>query len=287
MRARISRLMSLEPVPQCRVGSRFEPLGNKARGFFGIVGLFIGIYAHSPCALAAVEEDASQDQSEYDYRIPTLSRELMTNLLINNYDNITNEDIDKYLSILDGSGSESQAARHSTDTYVGSHYKFIYSTNPNGSGDSLIPEAVWSFDVSTGTHLDRIPGELGSDINAVFGNRIESIKLWTEENLNLWNDTDIYVVPLVTSLHFQVANCGGNSAEHSNLDYCNGSVTNLDQNDNKSKVYEHNISNITTQIANSSVSNQTNLHRLIWTADLILLRGPNPRMWIVFRRKEI
>jgi hypothetical protein len=252
MRARISRLMSLEPVPQCRrVGSRFEPVGNKARGFFGIVSLFIGIYAHSPCALAAVEEDASQDQSKYDYHIPTLSHELMTNLL-NNYDNITNEDIDKYLSILDGSGSETQAVRHSTDTYVGSNYKFVYSTNSNGPGDSLIPEAVWSLDVSTGTHLDRIPGELGSDINAIVGNRLESIKLWTEENLSLWNDTDIYVVPLVTPLHFQVANCGGNSAEHSNLDYCNDGVTNLDQNDNKSTVYEHNISNITTQIANSS-----------------------------------
>ena len=184
MRTRVSRLMLLEPLAHLSGSSPFELIG-KLRAFLGVAGVFVGICAYSPLAMAEVEEDANQEASKSGYGI-----ELMTNLSVSNM----------------------------TD------------------GEALIPETVWSLDVNSGVHLDRIAGGPGSETYAVFDGGLESTVFWSRATLGLWNDNHTDGVPgaLITPPQFQVASCGGSAAEGSSLAYCNSSDVKADKNNGNS-----------------------------------------------------
>src|SRR5271169_6267654 len=225
MLARVSSLSSLEP--QFNGWSRFN-LSSKARVFFGIISVFAGTYAYSSSAMAEVEEDTSQEINKPGYSTPTLSNDITANLLIDNY---TNEDMVRYLSTLDSFHNEADLVNRDAETYTGSHPAFSSSTNPHGIDDALIPETVWSLDASSGTHLDHIPGGPGSDIYAVFGGRPEINNFWIGASFGWWanKNTDGASGLLVAPPKFQVASCGGSSAEHSDLDYCDSAKLAADQ----------------------------------------------------------
>jgi hypothetical protein len=183
MCSRVPRLRLLEPLPYFSGSSRFE-LIRKVRAFFGIVGVFVGMYAHLSSAMAAVEEDADREISQYDYSIPALSQELTTNLLGNMTD-----------------------------------------------GGAIIPETVWSLDVSSGVHLDRFSAGPGSENNTVLGVPPERTYFWFKTTLGSWeaNDDERARYLLAAPLVFQVASCGGSSAEHPDLDRCDNTYNNIYQ----------------------------------------------------------
>jgi hypothetical protein len=216
--SRVSSLSSLEPLSQFNGWSRFH-LSSKARLFFSIIGVFAGAYACSSSALAEVEEDTNQEVNKHIYSIPMSYNDIMTNLLIHNY---TDEDLAIYLSTLDSSHSGADLIYRDAETNNSGHIAFSSSTKSHGIDDPFIPETVWSFDASTGAHLDNISGRPGSDIYAVFEGSPELNDFFVRAVFasSADNNTDI-AGSLFPPPKFQVASCGGNSAEHSDLDYCN------------------------------------------------------------------
>ena len=148
--------------------------------------------------------------------MPTLSDDIMTNLLIGNQ---ADKDATKYPSTLDNYHNDAEFVRHSTETYTGSYPAFPSSPDSHGFDNAFIPEAVWSLDVNTGAHLDHIPDSSGSEFYPPFGGRREITDSWLRQifGSSSDNNTNVFVAPL----QFQVASCGGSSAERSNLDYCN------------------------------------------------------------------
>jgi hypothetical protein len=246
----VPSLGSLKPLSHFNGWSRFK-LSSKARVFFGII-VFVGTYACSSSALAEVEEDTNQEVNKSDYSVPTLSNNIMTNLLIDNY---TDEDVASYLLNLDSSHDHAEFVDRNAEEHAGRQPAFSSSTNPHGFDDPLIPGTVWSLDASTGAHLDHIAEGSGSDIYAAFGGSPEINDFWIRANFGLWanNNTGGAPVLLDTPLEFQVASCGGSSAERSNLDYCNNAKLTSDQlNDPSSKPVQSG-SDTATQPASNNV----------------------------------
>jgi hypothetical protein len=213
--------------------SRFT-LSSKACAFLGVVGVFAGTSSGSSSALAEAEENVGQQINDPGYSVSNLSNGTVTNLLINSY---ADEEVARYLSTLDRPHNAKQSALSDIATYTGSHPAFHSSTNPHGFDDSLIPEAVWSLDGSIGVHLDHIPGGPGSDIYAVFNSRAGINDFWMRAIASSWiyNYTNKASGLFFAPVTFQVASCGGTSAERGNLDYCD-SVKLLDNQLNDSPV---------------------------------------------------
>jgi len=204
-RTRVSRLTLLEPLQRLGGSSRFE-LIRKVRAFFGIVGVFVGIYVHSSSAMAAVEEDDNQEASQSGYSIPALYQQLTSNISVGNI----------------------------TD------------------GEALVPETVWSLDASSGVHLDRISGASGSEINTVFDVPYERAEFGFGSTLGFLgaNDDERARYLLAAPPVFQVASCGGSSAEHPDLDRCDNTYNTIDQSADDSKKNRH-VNSDNTTIASS------------------------------------
>jgi hypothetical protein len=224
IRAGVPQLRVLERLPHISSNSRAELIG-KTRAVFGIVGVFVGVYTYSPSVMAEGEEVFSQDESTYGYEMPIILRGLINNT-------IETEDATSFdLSTID--------------------YYHINNVH--------IPATVWSLDVSTGVHLDRISGGSGSATYAVFGGRLERTDFWSRAILGLWNHNITSPGPnlLITPTLFQVASCGGSSAEHSNLDYCDSNDINADKHNDNSKNDERDKGNSQGTDNNVISSNNT------------------------------
>jgi hypothetical protein len=134
----------------------------------------------SSTAALAEVEEISEDMGRSNGSISTLSSGLSMEPLIDNYDNISDKGVD-------------------------------------------IPETVWSLHSRGPVHLDRIRDGAESQIYTGSDAHFESPTLWTRTAVALWYANSIYesaaLLPL-TSLKFQSASCGGNQAEHKDLDYC-------------------------------------------------------------------
>jgi hypothetical protein len=253
-------LISQESLPTSGESSRPEGL-DKRRAFLGLASLLIGIHLYSSCALANVEENADQDESNNTFLLSTLSRQLTTNFLINNYDNITADDVAKYLLNIDDYSNAAKSRDHEPGVPAGSHRKSAHPTGPNDSDAALIPAAVWSLDSSTGIHLDHMSPALGSEMYTDRSHQSKSHFFWSRNNLDPWsNDPDGANPDLVTTPQvLQVANCGDMSAEHSDLDFCSDYKVKTNQqenNPNQSIIKNKNNSFLETNI-NSTLSNES------------------------------
>jgi hypothetical protein len=91
------------------------------------------------------------------------------------------------------------------------------------SGEDIIPETVWSLHSNNQIHLDRIRDGVESQIYTGSDSHFESSILWAGTAIALWNPSSIYEYAALLPpppLQFQVASCGGNKAEHKDLDFC-------------------------------------------------------------------
>jgi hypothetical protein len=122
-------------------------------------------------------------------------------------------------------------------------------------GGANIPETVWSLDVSSGAHLDRFSVEPGSEINTVLGVPLERTYFWFRTTPGFWgaNGDERARHLLAAPLVFQVASCGGSSAEHPDLDRCDNTYNNIDPSVDDSKGKRH-LSNDDVTIGSSDVS---------------------------------
>jgi hypothetical protein len=174
----------LEQVPYLGGSSR---LIHGRRAFFGIVGSLIGIYLNSTAALAEVEE-VSKDLVRSSTSISTLPSSLSIELLMDNYDDISNENVLKF------------------------HLD-----------EDIIPDTVWSLHNNSQVHLDRIRDGVETPIDTGTGDRFDSPSSWIRTAFALWIGNSMYtsggLLP-APPLQFQVASCGGSHAEHGDLDYC-------------------------------------------------------------------
>jgi hypothetical protein len=248
---RASSLSSLKPFSRFSGPSRFN-FRSTARVFFGVIGIFAGTYACCSSALAEVEEDSNQEAETPGYIIPALSDDIMTNLVIGNH---TDKGVANY-STFDNSHDDAEFARHNTETYTGSYPAFPSSTYPQGFDNAHIPEAVWSLDVSTGAHLDHIPDSSGSEVYAFFGGRPETTDAWLGEIFGSGsgnNTSRASGVLGAAALQFQVASCGGSSAEHSNLDYCSSAKLVSNQASDSPSEPEQSNNNTATQSTSNNV----------------------------------
>ena len=103
------------------------------------------------------------------------------------------------------------------------HDKSGVSEHLNIFRDVFVPDAVWSFDASTGAHFEHNSSELGSELDAMPEGVQKDTDFWTRPNLSLWvEDNSEIAEETIAPSHavLQVASCVGGSAEHSNLAYC-------------------------------------------------------------------
>jgi hypothetical protein len=203
MRSSVSPRSCRERLSHFKGYSRSE-VSSKARVLFSVVGIFAGTYACLSPALAEVEEGTSQDGGK-PAGITTLSDDTETNLFIDN-------------SVDDGLGAYTSGR------------PALSMRNPNGF--EVIPETVWSLDVSTGVHLDRTSVGPGSEFYTIPGGRPEIEDFW-RAIFGSWSGSsrNTYDAPesLSAPPQFQVASCGGSSPEHSSLDHCNHAQIVADQ----------------------------------------------------------
>jgi hypothetical protein len=247
---RASSPSSLKLLSQFNDRSR-SSISGKARVLLGVIGIFAWTYSGSSSALAEGEEGAGQEINNPGSSIPTLSNGALTNLLTSSY---ADEEVARYLSTLDGSRNAADPLDRDVEKYAGSHPAFRSSTNPEGFDDLLIPEAVWSLDASTGAHLDHISAGPGSDVYAVFGSRAEINDFWMRAMASSWiyNNTNKASGFFFTPIQFQVASCGGSSAERSNLDYCDNVNLLWDQQNDSPVKSQQKDSNTATQSASNN-----------------------------------
>jgi hypothetical protein len=230
------RTRSSESRPRLRLRpNSVVKLIDTIRALFGIVGLFVGAYAYSPPVMAEGEEVSGQDESPYG-PIPAMLRGVVNYTI-----DIGNDDADE-LSIVD----------------------YYHMNNIH------IPATVWSMDVNTVDQLGRIPGEPDAAIYADFGRRLESNQFgarleragfWSRTALGLWSDSAINhpANSLTPPALFQVASCGGSSAEHSDLEFCSEVDVNTNNelsDDSKNNKQVSDYSSI--QSTNSSSTNSSN-----------------------------
>jgi hypothetical protein len=223
--AELPHLKPLDRLPHRSHNSRAE-LMEKMRALFGIVGVFVGAYVYSPSVMAEGEEVSSQDESIYGSDLPTTISGIA----------------DHTINIEDDPASDLSSIDHY-------HINNIH-----------IPDAVWNLDVSTDVHLGRISGGSDAATYAAFGARLKRADFWSQITLGLWNNNiantgqNLLIPPAL----FQVASCGGNSPEHSNLDYCNGDDVNVDKIDGNSNNNERNKNDPATQGVDNSMINSIN-----------------------------
>jgi hypothetical protein len=226
IRAGAPQFRLLDQPPHLSRNLRAE-LIDKMRALFGIVGVFVGAYAYSPSVMAEGEEGSSQDESTYSSDIPAMIRVII------------NSTID-----LEGDAASDIS---NVDYY---HINNI-----------RIPDTVWNLDASPEVHLGRIDGGADSATYAIFGARREHAGFWSGTTLGLWNDNAANPGPnlLIPPALFQVASCGGSSAEHSNLDYCGATDIYLDDKlDDNSNNDKHTNNNPAIQNTDNNVTSSNN-----------------------------
>jgi hypothetical protein len=160
---------------------------RRRRAFYDIVGSLIGIYLYSTAALAEVEE-VSKDLGGSINSISTLPSGLSIDLLVDDYDIISDKDVVKF------------------------HLD-----------EDLVPEAVWSLRNNSAIHLDRIRDGIESHIDTGTGAHFDSQNSWIRTSFALWIGNSMYKsggLLSVPPFQFQVASCGGSHAERRDLDYC-------------------------------------------------------------------
>jgi hypothetical protein len=157
--------------------------------------------------MAEGEEVSSQDESTYGSNIPIFLRGII--------DNTT--DID------------------SGDAGSLSDIDYIHMNNLH------IPETVWSMGARTVDRLSRMSAEQDLITYAESGAHLESADFWSGTALGSWDGsaTDHASNLLIPSALFQVASCGGDSAEHSDLNFCNIAEMNLNHLDNNPNSSTH------------------------------------------------
>ena len=236
LRAGVSQLSLFERLQHPSRNSRAQQIW-KIRALFGIVGVFIGAYAYSPSVMAAVEGISSQDDSIYGGNMPMIIQGLINSAI----------DIE-----------------YNMDSHDLSNGDYYYLNNLH------IPEAVWNLDASTGIHLDRVSSGSESVTYAVFlgrsnefGGRLGRADFWSRRTLGLWNDNAASPGPhlLIPPAFFQVASCGGSSAERNNLDYCGSNDANdadVDQFGDIYNKYGPDKSTPATQGTGSNVGSSSN-----------------------------
>jgi hypothetical protein len=188
--------------------------------FYCIVGSLIGIYVNSTAALAEVEEVGKDIGGSID-RISTLPSGLSIDLLGDDYDNVSDKDVAKF------------------------HLD-----------EDIVPEAVWSLHNNGPVHLDRFRDGLESSIDTGTGGHFDSQNLWIRTAFGLWIGNSIYesrgLFP-VPPLQFQLASCGGNHAEHRDLDYCSIGEDTLTQEIEQQNLSDPNDGNTRLEDANNNV----------------------------------
>jgi hypothetical protein len=242
---RIPRPGLLGLLRHLNAGSPFE-LMCEARTFFRLGGIVVGlaIGSSSTSTLAEVEEAARQDEFISDYSGSAPTYNVIVNSIVNNYYNITNQ-VDEYPTPANIFNNGTEFIQYNTENAsAGRGNNSDLSKNVNSFGDVFVPEAVWSLDVSTGVHLDHLSGEFGSEFGTTLGGRIKNADFWTRAIPSLWTDKNAGItsdVPPFLPLQLQVASCGGNSAEHSDLDLCSIDYNDASQsvvNPNESRQYD-------------------------------------------------
>ncbi len=209
-------------VPLFRESLVFQ-VATTVRVLLSVVGVFAGVYAYSTSAMAEVEDDTRQGAS---HNLSNLSRELLIKLFYTQYDNITNEqDILKYRSLFEDSYNGALPARNGGDAQT-DRLDSGNSTDRHSFGETKIPDTVWSFDSAEGAQLYPDPYQDKGEIYAVSGSRRASIEFWNGTFLDLFGWNNIYreLNSLADSELLQVASCASNSAERSNLDYCDTDI---------------------------------------------------------------
>ena len=234
------RTMSPEARPRLRLRrNSVVKLIDAMRALFGIVGVFVGAYTYSPPVMAEGEEVSGQDESPYG-SIPAMLRGVVNYTI-----DIENDDANE-LSIVD----------------------YYHMNNIH------IPATVWSMDVNTADQLGRIPGEPDAATYADFGRRLEGNQFgarleragfWSRTALGLWGDSTINhpANSLTPPALFQVASCGGSSAEHSDLEFCSDVDVNTNNelsDDSKNNKQVSNYSSIQTT-DNSSTNSSNNYNQ--------------------------
>jgi hypothetical protein len=230
--------------------SRFN-FRRPAYAFLSSVGIFAATFSSTSSALAEAEESTGQETSNPAYSISSPYTSVLTNFVIGDY---ADEEVSRYLSTLVGFHNTEDTAHSTIETNNGRSRSSPSSTIPQRLDDPLIPEAVWSLDASSGAHLDRVSGGLGYDNYPVFGSRPGIDQLWIRAITSQlsYNGTNNLPSALFTAIQFQVASCGGASAERSNLDYCN-STEQLDDQMNDSIInLTRNSNNNPTLIPNNN-----------------------------------
>ena len=158
----------------------------RRRTFCGIAGSLLGLYLNSATALANDEED-SNDFGKSANSISNLSR-LSIDLWTDDY---------RDLSAKDAINS--------------------------GLDNAIIPETVWSLPRDTPIHVDRIRDGIASAIYTEPGAHFNNQNSLIRSAFGLWLGNSVYEsggLITVPPLQFQVASCGGASAERKGLDYC-------------------------------------------------------------------
>lgn len=232
-------------------GAPFE-LMCETRAFFCMVGIVVGITVSSSSTLAKVEEAVSQDGLKSGYSGSDLTDDLIVNFLTNNSDN------DENYSIINRFNDGIEFRQYNTDnksSTAGRHDKSGLSKNLDSFGRVLIPEAVWSSDASTGVDLAHISGEFRTEFDTVFSGGQKNAGLWTKAVPSLWPDDNAdrpSDVLRLSPLQFQAASCGGDAAEHSNLEVCHIGGNSVIQVDTNSTEPERSNSNSTVAVQDSS-----------------------------------
>ena len=235
-------------------GAPFE-LMWETRAFFCVVGILVGITVSSSSTLAKVEEAVSQDGLKSDHSDSELPDDLIVNFSTNNSDN------DENYSIINRFNDGIEFTQYNTDnkrSTTSRYDKSGLSKNLDSFGKVFIPEAVWSSEVSTGVDLDRISGQFGTEFDTVFSGGQKNAGLWTKAVPSLWPDNNgdrPSDVLQLSPLQIQVASCGGDAAEHSNLEFCHIGGNSAIQADDNSTQPERSNSNgtVAAQVGSSSI----------------------------------
>jgi hypothetical protein len=228
MRVRASWPRTLERVSHIG-GSGFDQI-SKANTLVGIVGIFVGLYVYSSVALAEVEEEINKDDEDnYSYSIIELPRGTVANFSVDSIINIDRQP------------------------------EFISSKDPTRFDEVLIPDAVWGLDASMGAHSNRVSDGFGWETHIISGVDLEMTGYWTNTIVDFRDGKGEY--SLLPPPQFQVASCGGASAERSDLEHCN------DRDNNSSQ----GLSNATTRQPDTSTSTTPDTNNTV-----ILSNGDSP-----------
>ena len=187
--------------------------------FCALIILTLIIIIGTRSAMAEVEEVSVPTQFAPEYHNSPFPFDFIVTLLINAYDSTGTPPR--------GDGEIQEYIANNTNkrnAVTSRHNKSGVSENLKIFRGVFVPDAVWSFDASTGAHFEHNSGELGSEFATVPEGVQKTPDFWTKPSLSLWvEDSDGRVEEIIvpSSTIIQVASCGGDSAEHNDLDYCN------------------------------------------------------------------